>query len=177
MFIIDSKLLSRAGDGDLSPTSFMIMTIIDTMLLSRAGDGDVDHGMSEQEARLRHMLAPRPRRWIACEFFYSAIDRPWYMENPLADWLRHVGISPATKAYAQEWGLIKSFGEVKRRRLSLKFLREVSVFIHSFIPEVLKSLIIHTFIHGILQSLGAGQTGYKTVHNVINVGLKILTRC
>ncbi len=107
----------------------MIMIIIDTKLLSRAGDGDVDHGMSEQEARLRHMLAPRPRRWIACEFFYSAIDRPWFMENPLADWLRHVGISPTTKAYAQEWGLIKSFGEVKRRRLSLKFLREVSVFL------------------------------------------------
>ena len=38
----------------------------------------------EPELQLRRCLDARTRRWAAAEFFYSAIDRPWFMRNQLA---------------------------------------------------------------------------------------------
>ena len=38
---------------------------------------------SEPELRLRRCLDARTRRWAAAEFFYSALDRPWFMRNEL----------------------------------------------------------------------------------------------
>ena len=37
----------------------------------------------ESELQLRRCLDARTRRWAAAEFFYSAIDRPWFMRNQL----------------------------------------------------------------------------------------------
>ena len=39
--------------------------------------------MGGAEQRLRHCLTARTRRWAVGEFFYSAIDRPWFMQNEL----------------------------------------------------------------------------------------------
>ena len=38
---------------------------------------------SEPELALRRCLDARTRRWAAAEFFYSAVDRPWFMQNEL----------------------------------------------------------------------------------------------
>lgn len=38
---------------------------------------------SEPELRLRRCLDARTRRWAAAEFFYSALDRPWFMRNEM----------------------------------------------------------------------------------------------
>ena len=37
----------------------------------------------EPELALRRCLDARTRRWAAAEFFYSAVDRPWFMQNEL----------------------------------------------------------------------------------------------
>lgn len=37
----------------------------------------------EPELRLRRCLDARTRRWAAAEFFYSGLDRPWFMQNEL----------------------------------------------------------------------------------------------
>lgn len=37
----------------------------------------------EAELQLRRCLDARTRRWAAAEFFYSAVDRPWFMQNEL----------------------------------------------------------------------------------------------
>ena len=37
----------------------------------------------EAELSLRRCLDARTRRWAAAEFFYSAVDRPWFMQNEL----------------------------------------------------------------------------------------------
>ena len=37
----------------------------------------------EPELMLRRCLDARTRRWAAAEFFYSAVDRPWFMQNEL----------------------------------------------------------------------------------------------
>lgn len=64
------------------------------------------------------------RRWCACEFFCSAIDRPWLMRNELADYLGHVGIPKAAKLSRPELAIIRaSLG--RPRRLSLNYLRQV----------------------------------------------------
>lgn len=39
--------------------------------------------MGPAESKLRHCLTARTRRWAVSEFFYSAIDRPWFLRNEL----------------------------------------------------------------------------------------------
>ncbi|CAL5228881.1 g12095 [Coccomyxa viridis] len=77
----------------------------------------------EAELSLRRCLDARTRRWAAAEFFYSAVDRPWFMQNELKGFLEHVGVPQGTKLTATEWGLLRaSLG--KPRRFSLTFLRQ-----------------------------------------------------
>ena len=70
-----------------------------------------EHGActtGETEVRLRNCLEPRVRRWAACEFFCSAIDRPWLMRNELTDYLGHVGIPKGTKLSRPELAIIRA---------------------------------------------------------------------
>ncbi len=47
-------------------------------------EGEGDGGPpGEPELRLRRCLDARTRRWASAEFFYSALDRPWFMHNEL----------------------------------------------------------------------------------------------
>ncbi len=39
--------------------------------------------MTAAEVALRHCLSGRTRRWVAAEFVYSAIDRPYFMRSEL----------------------------------------------------------------------------------------------
>ena len=39
--------------------------------------------MGPAESKLRHCLTARTRRWAVSEFFYSAINRPWFLRNEL----------------------------------------------------------------------------------------------
>ena len=45
--------------------------------------GETGQPMGPAESKLRHCLTARTRRWAVCEFFYSAIDRPWFLRNEL----------------------------------------------------------------------------------------------
>lgn len=46
-------------------------------------EGDETAVPRAAELQLRHCLDARTRRWVAAEFFCSAIDRPWLLHNPL----------------------------------------------------------------------------------------------
>jgi hypothetical protein len=52
----------------------------------RAGMEGEENGVppGEAELQLRRCLDARTRRWAAAEFFYSAIDRPWFMRSQMA---------------------------------------------------------------------------------------------
>jgi len=90
------------------------------------GSEDVNAVAGNAEIRLRHCLDPRVRRWCSCEFFCSAIDRPWLMRNELTGYLTHVGIAKGTKLARPELAIIRaSLG--RPRRLSLGYLRQVSL--------------------------------------------------
>jgi len=76
------------------------------------------------QERLRNaLLSPKLRRWCQFEWFYSAIDRPWFAQNEFMEYLDHLGMSQVTRLTRAEWCMIRaSLG--RPRRLSLPFLRE-----------------------------------------------------
>ncbi|XP_078162943.1 protein ALWAYS EARLY 3-like isoform X3 [Carex rostrata] len=63
------------------------------------------------------------RRWCRCEWFYSAIDYPWFVQNEFVEYLNHVKLGHIPRLTRNEWGFIKScLG--KPRRLSAQFLKD-----------------------------------------------------
>jgi hypothetical protein len=79
--------------------------------------------MDPTELALRHMLSPRVRRWAMYEWFYCALDRPWFMRNEWQEYLTHLGLPASKRLTRTEWAYIRaSLG--RPRRLSLAFLRE-----------------------------------------------------
>ncbi|CAK9220289.1 unnamed protein product [Sphagnum troendelagicum] len=77
----------------------------------------------KMQARLTHCLCPKIRRWCMCEWFYSAIDLPWFARNEFVEYLNHAGLGHVPRLTRVEWGVIRgSLG--KPRRLSKRFLEE-----------------------------------------------------
>ncbi|KAK1277365.1 Protein ALWAYS EARLY 3 [Acorus gramineus] len=74
--------------------------------------------------RICHCLSSQMlRRWCAFEWFYSAIDCPFFAKNEFVEYLDHVGLGHIPRLTHFEWGVIRgSLG--KPRRLSNAFLRE-----------------------------------------------------
>lgn len=74
--------------------------------------------------KIQNCLSPQVRRWCYYEWFYSAIDKPWFDRNTFKDFLDHAGIGHKCKKLQRaEWAMIRrSLG--RPRRLSLQFLHE-----------------------------------------------------
>ncbi|KAF5194006.1 Always early [Thalictrum thalictroides] len=82
---------------------------------------DKAHSIKEN---LSHCLSsPTLQKWCAFEWFYSAIDYPWYAKREFVEYLNHVGLGHVPKLTRVEWGVIRS-SLGKPRRLSQQFLRE-----------------------------------------------------
>eukprot|EP00887_Chlorella_sp_A99_P005777 scaffold1.g5777.t1 len=86
-------------------------------------EDSASQALSPLEAQLRHCLAVPARRWCRFEFFYSALDRPFFMQTAIDDLLRHCGLAGVTALTRKEWGLLRA-GLGRPRRLSPAFLRE-----------------------------------------------------
>lgn len=80
-------------------------------------------GLTSAKAKIIHCLCPKVRRWCMCEWFYSAIDLPWFARNEFVKYLNHAGLGHVPRLTRIEWGVIRgSLG--KPRRLSKRFLQE-----------------------------------------------------
>ncbi|XP_024388270.1 protein ALWAYS EARLY 3 isoform X1 [Physcomitrium patens] len=80
-------------------------------------------GTDSAKAKIIHCLCPKVRRWCMCEWFYSAIDLPWFARNEFVEYLNHAGLGHVPRLTRVEWGVIRgSLG--KPRRLSKRFLQE-----------------------------------------------------
>ncbi|KAL0692380.1 hypothetical protein Bca4012_059560 [Brassica carinata] len=66
---------------------------------------------------------PLVRRRCIFEWFYSAIDYPWFAKMEFIDFLNHLGIGPAPRLTRLEWSVIKS-SLGRTRRFSEKFIQE-----------------------------------------------------
>ncbi|XP_021727746.1 protein ALWAYS EARLY 3-like isoform X3 [Chenopodium quinoa] len=65
----------------------------------------------------------RVRRWCVYEWFYSAIDYPWFAKSEFVEYLYHVGLGHVPRLTRVEWGVIRS-SLGKPRRFSQQFLKE-----------------------------------------------------
>ncbi|KAF7805111.1 protein ALWAYS EARLY 2 isoform X3 [Senna tora] len=63
------------------------------------------------------------RRWCTFEWFYSAIDYPWFAKREFVEYLNHVGLGNIPRLTRVEWSVIKS-SLGKPRRFSEHFLCE-----------------------------------------------------
>ncbi|XP_028770851.1 protein ALWAYS EARLY 2 [Neltuma alba] len=63
------------------------------------------------------------RRWCTFEWFYSAIDYPWFAKREFMEYLNHVGLGNIPRLTRVEWSVIKS-SLGKPRRFSEHFLHE-----------------------------------------------------
>lgn len=62
-------------------------------------------------------------RWCTFEWFYSAIDYPWFAKREFVEYLNHVGLGHVPRLSRVEWGVIRS-SLGKPRRFSELFLHE-----------------------------------------------------
>lgn len=49
------------------------------------------------------------RRWVAFEWFYSAIDYPWFAKREFEEYLNHVGLGHIPRLTRVEWGVIRRY--------------------------------------------------------------------
>ncbi|XP_058224285.1 protein ALWAYS EARLY 2-like [Rhododendron vialii] len=63
------------------------------------------------------------RRWCTFEWFYSAIEYPWFAKREFVEYLNHVGLGHIPRLSRVEWGVIRS-SLGKPRRFSELFLHE-----------------------------------------------------
>ncbi|CAN8255736.1 unnamed protein product [Cochlearia groenlandica] len=76
-----------------------------------------------QESVSNCLSCPLVRRRCIFEWFYSAIDYPWFAKMEFADYLNHVGLGHVPKLTRLEWSVIKS-SLGRPRRFSERFLQE-----------------------------------------------------
>jgi hypothetical protein len=88
------------------------------------GGGPGGRPLSAPEARLRHCLAGRARRWARFEFFYSAVDRGWFLDSTVSELAAHVGLPADVRLTRREWSALRGAALGRPRRLSWRFLRE-----------------------------------------------------
>ncbi|XP_038889337.1 protein ALWAYS EARLY 2-like [Benincasa hispida] len=69
------------------------------------------------------MSSTMVRRWFIFEWFYSAIDYPWFARREFVEYLDHVGLGNIPRLTRVEWGIIRS-SLGRPRRFSEIFLHE-----------------------------------------------------
>uniref|UniRef100_A0A2N9IY91 HTH myb-type domain-containing protein n=1 Tax=Fagus sylvatica TaxID=28930 RepID=A0A2N9IY91_FAGSY len=69
------------------------------------------------------LSSDQARRWCTFEWFYSAIDYPWFAKREFMEYLDHVGLGNVPRLTRVEWGVIRS-SLGRPRRFSEQFLKE-----------------------------------------------------
>lgn len=49
------------------------------------------------------------QRWSVFEWFYSAIDYPWFAKREFVEYLNHVGLGRVPRLTRVEWGVIRRY--------------------------------------------------------------------
>lgn len=55
----------------------------------------------------------KARRWCLFEWFYSAIDYPWFARQEFVEYLDHVGLGHVPRLTRVEWGVIRRLSLLK----------------------------------------------------------------
>uniref|UniRef100_A0A453JFF0 DIRP domain-containing protein n=1 Tax=Aegilops tauschii subsp. strangulata TaxID=200361 RepID=A0A453JFF0_AEGTS len=66
------------------------------------------NNVTELKDKLSHCLSSRfLRRWCMSEWFYSAIDYPWFAKSEFVEYLNHVKLGHVPRLTRVEWGVIR----------------------------------------------------------------------
>ncbi|KAM0040478.1 putative transcription factor MYB/SANT family [Helianthus debilis subsp. tardiflorus] len=76
-----------------------------------------------QDKAFGYLSSCTVRKWATYEWFYSAIDYPWFAKQEFVEYLDHVGLGHIPRLTKVEWGVIRS-SLGKPRRFSRSFLLE-----------------------------------------------------
>lgn len=82
-----------------------------------------DGALSLKEKLSNCLSCYHARRWCTFEWFYSAIDYPWFAKREFMEYLDHVGLGHVPRLTRVEWGVIRS-SLGRPRRFSEQFLKE-----------------------------------------------------
>ncbi|XP_031739375.1 protein ALWAYS EARLY 3 isoform X1 [Cucumis sativus] len=110
------KLWKSQRDAKISDS-----TSIDQLNITAQTIDDRQHDLKERHSSCLswHKL----RRWCIFEWFYSAIDFPWFAKCEFVEYLNHVGLGHIPRLTRVEWGVIRS-SLGRPRRFSAQFLKE-----------------------------------------------------
>ncbi|XP_047153750.1 protein ALWAYS EARLY 3 [Vigna umbellata] len=93
-------------------------------------------GSFSQKGKLINCLSSyQMRRWCTFEWFYSAIDYPWFSKREFVEYLDHVGLGHVPRLTRIEWGVIRS-SLGRPRRFSEQFLTEEKHKLHEYRESV-----------------------------------------
>ncbi|XP_027918483.1 protein ALWAYS EARLY 3 [Vigna unguiculata] len=93
-------------------------------------------GSFSQKGKLINCLSSyQMRRWCTFEWFYSAIDYPWFSKREFVEYLDHVGLGHVPRLTRIEWGVIRS-SLGRPRRFSEQFLTEEKHKLHEYRKSV-----------------------------------------
>ena len=68
----------------------------------------VTDGISSMKAKLTHSSSSQLlQQWCTYEWFYSAIDWPWFARNEFVEYLNHAGLGHVPRLTRVEWGVIR----------------------------------------------------------------------
>lgn len=63
--------------------------------------------LNSQEKFSSYLSSDTVRRWCTFEWFYSAIDYPWFANREFVEYLNHVGLGHIPRLTRVEWGVIR----------------------------------------------------------------------
>ncbi|CAN8260365.1 unnamed protein product [Cochlearia groenlandica] len=90
---------------------------------SRSSKSMLEHELVFKDKVSTCLSYPLARRRCIFEWFYSAIDLPWFAKMEFVDYLNHVGLGHIPRLTRLEWSVIKS-SLGRPRRFSERFLQE-----------------------------------------------------
>uniref|UniRef100_A0A5B6ZU57 SANT domain-containing protein n=1 Tax=Davidia involucrata TaxID=16924 RepID=A0A5B6ZU57_DAVIN len=92
-------------------------------IISKDQPNKYSTSLQDREKLSCYLLSYLVRRWCTFEWFYSAIDYPWFTKREFVEYLNHVGLGHVPRLTRVEWGVIRS-SLGKPRRFSEHFLGE-----------------------------------------------------
>ncbi|KAG2273046.1 hypothetical protein Bca52824_067601 [Brassica carinata] len=94
-----------------------------TKEVSDSGPASLHRSLQTGDKLSTSLSHPLARRRCIFEWFYSAIDHPWFAKMEFVDYLNHVGLGHIPRLTRLEWSVIKS-SLGRPRRFSERFLQE-----------------------------------------------------
>lgn len=101
------KYSTSSHDKALLKVNFPFLLIFKSLLKLRSTF--IFFPFKFQEKLSCYLSSRMVRRWCTFEWFYSAIDYPWFAKREFVEYLNHVGLGHIPRLTRVEWGVIRRY--------------------------------------------------------------------